>query len=100
MNQPPSRTEKVFAKSIDFFDGALSIELISSAVLAAAFGKLLLGGILGAVAFGVFLRFKRRKQCVGWATRPPLQWWAGRPPYRNIVLLDYLILLNKVTIAV
>lgn len=64
MNQPrpPSRTEKVFAKSIDFFDAALGAGLLSCAVLAAAFGKLLLGGILGAVAFGVFLRFKRRKQ--------------------------------------
>lgn len=42
-------------------DAGIGFGFISGAVVAAATGRFLLGGILAAVAFGVFLRFKRRR---------------------------------------
>lgn len=40
-------------------DGAIGLGLISGAALAAIVGQFILGGILTALAIGMFLRFKR-----------------------------------------
>jgi hypothetical protein len=55
-----SRTGKFVEGSLHLLDGIISWGLVSGAVVAAAFGKLFLGGVLAAVALGVFLRFTRR----------------------------------------
>ena len=44
---------------LHFVDGALGLFFVSGAALAAAVGQLILGGILAALALGMFLRFKR-----------------------------------------
>ena len=44
---------------LHFVDGALGLFFLSGAALAAAIGQLMLGGILAALALGMFLRFKR-----------------------------------------
>lgn len=46
----------------DVLQAALQFGLLSGATLAAAFGKVLLAVLLGAVALGVFLRFKRGRK--------------------------------------
>ncbi|MBX9899294.1 MAG: hypothetical protein K2Y28_00795 [Burkholderiaceae bacterium] len=42
-------------------DVAIGFGLVSGAAVSAATGRFVLGGILAIVAFGVFLRFKRRR---------------------------------------
>ena len=44
---------------LQLVDGAISVGLISGAAFAAIVGQFMLGGILAALAIGMFLRFKR-----------------------------------------
>ena len=48
-------------KALHILDAVLSITFGSAAALAAAVGQLLLGGVLAALALGMYLRFKRGK---------------------------------------
>ncbi len=56
-----SRTGRVLEGAAWMFDAAIGFGLISGAVVALAFGKFLLGGVLAAFAIGVYLRFKRKR---------------------------------------
>lgn len=49
-----------FAPSGAVLDTAIGFGLVSVAAVAAVFGKFLLGGLLAALALGVFVRLKRR----------------------------------------
>ena len=44
---------------LQLVEGAISVGLISGAAFAAIVGQFILGGILAALAIGMFLRFKR-----------------------------------------
>ena len=56
-----SKTSRLVEGAAWALDAGIWFGFISGAVVAAATGRFLLGGILAAVAFGVFLRFKRRR---------------------------------------
>ncbi len=56
-----SRTGKMIESGLQFLDILVGFGFISGAALAAATGKLILGGFLGALALGVFVRLKRRR---------------------------------------
>ena len=45
---------------MNLLDGAIALGLVSGATLLLALGKFLLGGVLGALALGVFARMSRR----------------------------------------
>ncbi|WP_241462002.1 hypothetical protein [Sphaerotilus natans] len=45
---------------LNLLDTAIGFGLVSVAAVAAVFGKFLLGGLLAALALGVFVRLKRR----------------------------------------
>lgn len=45
---------------LNLLDGAVAIGLVSGAAIVLALGKFLLGGVLGALAIGVFARLSRR----------------------------------------
>lgn len=55
-----SRTGKVVEGGLNLLDGAVAFGLVSGAAVVLAFGKILLGGVLGALALGVFARMTRR----------------------------------------
>jgi len=55
-----SRTGKVIEGGMNLLDAAIAFGLVSGATVVVAFGKFLLGGILGALALGVFARMSRR----------------------------------------
>ncbi len=57
-----SRTGRVVEGAAWVLDAAIGFGLVSGAAVAAAMGKFALGGVLAAVAFGVWLRFKRRRK--------------------------------------
>lgn len=57
-----SRTGRFIEGAAWALDAAIGFGLISAAAVAVALGKFVLGGIFAAVAFGVFLRFKRRSK--------------------------------------
>lgn len=57
-----SRLGRVFEGTAWALDAAIDFGLIGGAVVAAALGKFVLFGVLAALAFGVFLRFKRRRR--------------------------------------
>jgi hypothetical protein len=56
-----SRTGRLLEGAAWLLDAAISFGLISGAAVAVAFGKFLLGGVLAAFAFAVYLRFKRKR---------------------------------------
>ena len=56
-----SRSGRVIESAAWLLDAAISFGLVSGAVVAVAFGKILLGGVLAAFAFGVYVRFKRKR---------------------------------------
>jgi len=58
--RPASRKERLIEGSLHLLEGAAAFGLISGAALAAAFGKFLLGGLLGAFALGVLARLRGR----------------------------------------
>ncbi|WP_208508059.1 hypothetical protein [Variovorax paradoxus] len=45
--------------ALQLLEALIGFGLVSGAAVAAALGQFILGGILGALAIGVFLRFKR-----------------------------------------
>lgn len=55
-----SRTGKVVEGGLNLLDGAIAFGLVSGAAVVFAFGKFLLGGVLAALALGVFARMSRR----------------------------------------
>uniref|UniRef100_Q47EM2 Uncharacterized protein n=1 Tax=Dechloromonas aromatica (strain RCB) TaxID=159087 RepID=Q47EM2_DECAR len=60
MNHKNGTRFTLIAESIgQLLDTGIRFGLISGSAIAVAFGQFLLGGILGALAIGIFLRFKR-----------------------------------------
>jgi hypothetical protein len=57
-----SRTGKFVEGSLSLLDGAIGFGLVSGAVVVLALGKFLFGGLLGALALGVFARMTRRSK--------------------------------------
>lgn len=57
-----SHSGKAVEAGLNILDGAVGFGLVSSAAVAAAFGKFLLGGLLAGFAFGVFARLTRRRK--------------------------------------
>jgi len=57
-----SRKGKVVEGGLNLLDGAIAFGLISGAAVVLAFGKFLVGGVLGVLALGVFARMSRRTQ--------------------------------------
>ena len=57
-----SRTQKAVEGGLNLLDGALAFGLISGAAVVSALGKFLLGGVLAALALGVFARMTRRSK--------------------------------------
>lgn len=55
-----SRPGKAVDAGLNLLDTAIGFGLMSVAAVAAVFGKFLLGGLLAALALGVFVRLKRR----------------------------------------
>ena len=55
-----SRPVKAVDAGLNLLDTAIGFGLVSVAAVAAVFGKFLLGGLLVALALGVFVRLKRR----------------------------------------
>lgn len=55
-----SRSGKAVEAGLHMLDTAIGFGLVSVAAVAAAFGKFLLGGLLAALALGVFVRLTRR----------------------------------------
>lgn len=55
-----SRPGKAVDAGLNLLDTAIGFGLVSVAAVAAVFGKFLLGGLLAALALGVFVRLKRR----------------------------------------
>lgn len=53
------RKSHLFDNVVSLVDAALAIGLTTGAAVAAALGQFMLGGLLAAIAVGVFLRFKR-----------------------------------------
>lgn len=66
-----SRTGKVIEGSLNLLDAAVAFGLISGAAVVMAFGKFLLGGVLGALALGVFARLSRRAKSKASSTHEP-----------------------------
>ena len=54
-----SRSGKAVEAGLHILDTAIGFGLVSVAAVAAAFGKFLLGGLLAALALGVFIRLRR-----------------------------------------
>lgn len=65
-----SRSGRAIESAAWLLDAAISFGLVSGAAVAVAFGKYLLGGVLAAFAFAVYLRFKRKRVA---ASAKPLQ---------------------------
>ena len=59
---PKDKRQGLMLIAGDVLQAALQFGLLSGTALAAAFGKVLLAVLLGAVALGVFLRFKRGRK--------------------------------------
>lgn len=57
-----SHTQKAVEGGLNLLDGAAAFGLISGAAVVSAFGKFLLGGVLAALALGVFARMARRSK--------------------------------------
>ena len=55
-----SRPGQAVDAGLNLLDTAIGFGLVSVAAVAAVFGKFLLGGLLAALALGVFVRLKRR----------------------------------------
>ncbi|MFC5300585.1 hypothetical protein [Azospira restricta] len=55
-----SRTGKTIEGGLNLLDGAVGYGLLSGAAVVVAFGKFLLGGVLGALALGMFARLSHR----------------------------------------
>lgn len=51
--------DRTVDRLLQIVDGALGLFFVSGAAFAAAIGQLMLGGMLAALALGMFLRFKR-----------------------------------------
>lgn len=66
-----SRTGKVIEGGLNLLDAAVAFGLISGAAVVMAFGKFLLGGVLGALALGVFARLVRRAKSKASSTHEP-----------------------------
>ncbi|WP_412480552.1 hypothetical protein [Azonexus sp. IMCC34839] len=56
---------------MNLLDGAVAFGLVSGAAIVFAFGKFLLGGVLGALALGVFARMTRRTKSNASAAQKP-----------------------------
>lgn len=66
-----SRTGKVVEGGLNLLDGAVGFGLLSRAAVVMAFGNFLLGGVLGALALGVFARLRRRTKPKVASTQKP-----------------------------
>jgi hypothetical protein len=66
-----SRAGKVIEGGLNLLDAAVAFGLISGATVVMAFGNFLLGGVLGALALGVFARLSRRVKSKASSTHEP-----------------------------
>jgi len=66
-----SRTGKVVEGGLNLLDGAVGFGLLSGAAVVMAFGNFLLGGVLAALALGVFARLSRRTKSKVASTQKP-----------------------------
>lgn len=66
-----SRAGKVVEGGLSLLDSALAFGQVSAAAIVAAFGKFLLGGIIGLLALGVFARMSRRAKSKASAPQKP-----------------------------
>lgn len=64
-----SSSGKAVEAGLNILHSAIGFGLVSVAVVAAAFGKFLLGGFLSALALGVFFRLTRRMKSKASARR-------------------------------
>lgn len=73
MSTPKSkfRTGRIVEGSLYLFEGAAAFGLLSGAVVVAAIGKFLLGGMLGVFALGVLARMSRRTKTKASARQHP-----------------------------
>jgi hypothetical protein len=55
-----SRVGRLIEGGLWLLEGLVAVGLVSGAVVVAAIGKLVLGGLLGVLALGVWARFCRR----------------------------------------
>lgn len=66
-----SRTGKIIEGGLHLLDGAVGFGLLSGAAVVMAFGNFLLGGVLGALALGVFARLSRRTKSKATSAQKP-----------------------------
>lgn len=66
-----SRTGKIIEGGLNFLDGAVGFGLLSGAAVVMAFGNFLFGGVLGALALGVFARLSRRTKSKAASSQNP-----------------------------
>jgi O-antigen/teichoic acid export membrane protein len=56
-----SRLGRLFIGTAEALEAGIGLGLISGAALTFAVGQVVLGGIMAALAVGIYLRFKRKK---------------------------------------
>lgn len=73
MRKPASKWHagRIVEAGLYLFEGAAAFGLLSGAVVVAAIGKFLLGGILGLLGLGVFARMSRRTRTKASPPPPP-----------------------------